>query len=121
MINPNLGDELKRLSRVPAETREVERKLASLARLASTRPQELLPHVEDVARLLDSASAAVQASSLETLTMLSRAAPGAMAFLLPRLHELLANEPQNRHFAVCPLDALLALGSEIDVLDIVLH
>jgi hypothetical protein len=44
---------------------------------------------------MDSASGVVREGSLETLMLVSRAAPGAMAFLLPKLHTLLANDPQN--------------------------
>ena len=37
------------------------------------------------------------------------------------LLEALADEPEHRHLAVRPLDALLALRGQIDVLDVVLY
>jgi hypothetical protein len=35
--------------------------------------------------------------------------------------ETLADQPENGHFTVCPLDTLFALRSKVDVLDIVLN
>ena len=71
---------------------EARTRLIDLARL---RPRDVLPYVRDVAALLDSTRGPVQKASLETLAALSHIAPSAMAFLLPKLHSLLANEPQN--------------------------
>ncbi len=51
--------------------------------------------MEDVAKLLDSASAVARTGSLETLALLSRASPCTMAFLLPKLHTLLMEDPQS--------------------------
>ena len=46
----------------------------------------------EIGRLLDSASGQVREASLQSLALVSRAAPGAMAFLLPRLHSLLSKD-----------------------------
>ena len=92
---PDLGEELEILAHAEKDTLSVTRKLAAITKLASTRPQELLPYVEDIAKLLDSASAVARTGSLETLALLSRASPGTMAFLLPKLHTLLMEDPQN--------------------------
>jgi hypothetical protein len=65
------------------------------------KSRHLLPDIEtiipirEVAKLLDSTRGPVRKASIETLAALSRVAPSAMAFLIPRLHDLLANEPQN--------------------------
>jgi len=59
------------------------------------RPRIALPDIRDVAKLLDSTRDPVRKASIETLAALSRVAPSAMAFLIPRLHALLADEPQN--------------------------
>jgi hypothetical protein len=68
---------------------------ARLAELVQIRPHTLLPYARELATLLDSTRAPVRKASIETLAALSRVSPAAMAFLLPKLHALLANEPQN--------------------------
>lgn len=72
---------------VEARTRLVE--------LAHHRPRLVLPHAKDLAALLDSTRGPVRKASIEMLAILLRVSPGAMAFLIPTLHYLLANEPQN--------------------------
>jgi Bacterial regulatory proteins, gntR family len=66
-----------------------------LIELAHFRPGTVLPYVRELAALLDSSRAPVQKASIEILAALSRVSPSAMAFLIPRLHNLLANEPQH--------------------------
>ncbi len=66
-----------------------------LAELVRERPRHIVPYAKEIAKLLDSTSGPVRKASLETLAALSRVSPSAMAFLLPKLHTLLANEPQN--------------------------
>jgi hypothetical protein len=66
-----------------------------------SRPRIALPDIativpiREVAKLLDSTREPIRKASIETLAALSRVAPSAMAFLIPRLHALLADEPQN--------------------------
>jgi hypothetical protein len=66
-----------------------------LMELAHLRPHIMLPYTRELAALLDSSRAPVRKASIELLAMLSRISPSAMAFLIPRLHDLLSNEPQN--------------------------
>ncbi len=66
-----------------------------LMALVHHRPKIVLPYAREVAALLDSSRTPVREASIEILAMLSRVSPTAMAFLIPRLHDLLANEPQN--------------------------
>ncbi len=66
-----------------------------LVEFVKRRPHLVLPHIGELAGLLDSTREPVQHAALETLAILSHAAPGAMAFLLPRLHAFLANDPQH--------------------------
>ena len=66
-----------------------------LMELVRKRPHVVLPHIRELALLLDSTQIPVRKAAIETLATLSHAAPGAMAFLLPKLHALLASEPQN--------------------------
>ena len=68
---------------------------ARLDELIRHQPQALLPYAKELAALLDSTRAPVRKASIETLAALSRISPAAMAFLLPRLHALLASEPQS--------------------------
>lgn len=68
---------------------------ALLEELVRKRPHLLLPYAKELAALLDSTRAPVRKASLETLAALSSVSPAAMAFLLPKLHALLASEPQN--------------------------
>ncbi len=72
---------------VEARTRLVE--------LVRQRPKVALPHIKDIAALLDSSKTPVRNASVEMLAILSRVSPSAMAFLIPTLHNLLSNEPQN--------------------------
>lgn len=72
--------------------RDARRHLLELVRL---RPRVLVPYVRNLAALLDSTRGPVRKASIETLAVLSRVSPAAMAFLLPKLHEILASEPQN--------------------------
>jgi hypothetical protein len=72
---------------VEARTRLIE--------LSHHRPRIVLPYARELAALLDSSRAPVRKASIEMLAALSRVSPTAMAFLLPTLHNLLANEPQN--------------------------
>ncbi|HEY3874414.1 MAG TPA: hypothetical protein VGM92_02975 [Candidatus Kapabacteria bacterium] len=65
-----------------------------IVELVEHRPKLALPHIEDVAALLESTKAPVRNASIEMLAALSRVSPTAMAFLIPALHELLSNEPQ---------------------------
>jgi hypothetical protein len=51
--------------------------------------------LKELAKLLDSARAPLRKSSIEALALASRVSPKAMAFLLPRLHDLLTDEPQS--------------------------
>jgi hypothetical protein len=51
--------------------------------------------LKELAKLLDSARAPLRKSSIEALALVSRVSPKATAFLLPRLHALLADEPQS--------------------------
>ncbi len=73
--------------RVEARTRLIE--------LTRLRPRMVLPYAQEVAELLESSRTPVRKASIEMLAMLSKASPTAMAFLIPTLHNLLANEPQN--------------------------
>ncbi len=59
------------------------------------RPHITLPNLREVAKLLDSTRGEIRKASIEALAVLSRVSPSAMAFLLPRLHDLLAEEPQH--------------------------
>jgi len=68
---------------------------ARLDELIRHQPQVLLPYAKELAALLDSTRAPVRKASIETLAALSRISPSAMAFLLPKLHALLASEPQS--------------------------
>ncbi len=54
-----------------------------------------LPLLKEVAALLDSTRDEIRKASIEALAALSRVSPTAMAFLIPRLHTLLAEEPQH--------------------------
>jgi hypothetical protein len=67
---------------------------ARLIELSHHRPRVVLPYARELAALLDSSRAPVRKASIEMLAALSRVSPTAMAFLLPTLHNLLANEPQ---------------------------
>ena len=67
---------------------------ARLDEMVRNRPQSLLPYAKELAALLDSTRAPVRKASIETLAALSRVSPAAMAFLMPKLHTLLASEPQ---------------------------
>src|SRR5438309_7894421 len=51
--------------------------------------------LKELAKLLDSARTPLRKSSIEALALVSRVSPRATAFLLPRLHALLADEPQS--------------------------
>jgi hypothetical protein len=53
------------------------------------------PYLREVAKLLDSTRGPIRKASIEALAALSRVSPTAMAFLIPRLHALLAEEPQH--------------------------
>ncbi|MFI5201924.1 MAG: hypothetical protein ACHQNE_06025 [Candidatus Kapaibacterium sp.] len=68
---------------------------AHLTDLARHRPYTVLPYARELAALLDSTRGPIRKASIETLAALSRISPAAMAFLLPKLHALLASEPQN--------------------------
>ncbi len=63
-------------------------------RLARSTPELLLPHAKDIAKLIDSSDEPIRKSSLATLSLMSRISPKTVAFLIPRLHALLASEPQ---------------------------
>jgi len=67
---------------------------ARLDEVVRHRPQLLLPYAKELAALLDSTRGPVRKASIETLAVLSRVSPAAMAFLLPKFHALLASEPQ---------------------------
>ena len=66
-----------------------------LLALVRERPKLVVPYAKEIAKLLDSTSGPVRSASLEALAALSRVSPATMAFLLPKLHTLLSNEPQN--------------------------
>jgi hypothetical protein len=66
-----------------------------LVHIAHLRPKIVLPYARELAALLDSSRAPVRSASIEMLAVLSRVSPGTMAFLIPRLHDLLSEEPQN--------------------------
>ncbi len=66
-----------------------------LIKLARARPSSVIPYAREVATLLDSTRLPVRQASIELLSLLSKVSPSAMAFLLPKLHELLSSEPQN--------------------------
>jgi hypothetical protein len=66
-----------------------------LVQIALLRPKIVLPHARKLAALLDSSRAPVRSASIEMLAVLSRVSPAAMAFLIPRLLDLLSEEPQN--------------------------
>ncbi len=65
-----------------------------LSEFVRKQPKEAVRHVREIAALLDSSKTPARTASIETLAVLSRVAPGAMAFLLPKLHALLSNDPQ---------------------------
>ncbi len=53
------------------------------------------PHLREVAKLLNSTRGEIRKASIEALAVLSRVSPAAMAFLIPKLHVLLSEEPQH--------------------------
>lgn len=69
-----------------------ERSGDRLRRIASMRPELLIPYAEELAQLSAQASAHVRETSLDALAIIARIAPGTVAFLLPRLHAILATE-----------------------------
>jgi hypothetical protein len=83
------------LTLIEAVSRGGRDALAHLEELVENHPKTLLPYAKELASLLDSTRAPVRKASIETLAALSRISPAAMAFLLPKLHTLLASEPQN--------------------------
>jgi hypothetical protein len=66
-----------------------------LIELSHLRPKIVLPYAKEVAALLDSTRAPVRNASIEMLAAISKVSPATMAFLIPKLHALLSNKPQN--------------------------
>lgn len=85
-----LSEDLRALA--TATGSEGSRALARLVDKARSRPLELVQYLPQIGGLLDSANAQVREASLQSLALISEAAPSAVAFLLPRLHSLLAKD-----------------------------
>ena len=86
-----LSEDVRALATSP-ESSEGSRALTHLLDAARQQPHELLPVLPELSGLLDSASGQVREASLQSIALISRAAPGAVAFLLPRLHTILSKD-----------------------------
>lgn len=63
--------------------------------LAHLRPKLIAPLIPELESLLNSSKSSVQKASVEMLAILSKVSPAAMAVVIPTLHNILSNEPQN--------------------------
>lgn len=90
-----LARDLERVLAAKEWTGEVSSTWSSLLERARVQPDLFVPYAKEIAGLMDSASDQLRKGSIETLAVLSRVAPGAMAFLLPKLHMMLAAKPED--------------------------
>jgi hypothetical protein len=87
----DLSDDVRALA-ASSESSEGSATLGRLLEIAERRPNELIRLLPEIGSLIESTSARISEASLQTIALVSRASPTAVAFLLPRLHNLLSKE-----------------------------